>query len=363
MNELGLVIMDNIKELGKNIDHILSDKYNVETHKIEVNLVKFNNGEGKIELKKSVRGKDIFILSDVGNYSQTYSMYGTCVPMGPTEHFQDIKRVISAINGHASSVTVIMPYLYQSRQDKRNGRESLDCAIALQELENLKIDAIVTFDAHNPGVQNAIPLMPFENFYPPNTILRNFISNKNFKANDLMVISPDTGAMDRARYYADILQVDVGMFYKRRDFTKIINGKNPVVAHEYLGADLKDKDLLIVDDIIASGGSMLEVVEKAHEKGANNIYLSTSFAFFTNGFSEFDEAYQKGLFKKIYTTNLTYISKELKLKKWIEVVDCSIFLSKIIDTLHKQTSLSPLIDQKNEIIKLINENKKEEVFN
>ena len=263
--------------------------------------------------------------------------------MSPDEHFQDIKRVISAIMGHAKSIRVVMPFLYASRQHRRKSRESLDCALALQELKNLGISGIVTFDAHDPNVQNAIPTLPFDNFFPTNDMLKIFLKKEKFDPLNTLVISPDTGAMDRARFLADILHVDVGMFYKRRDISKIVNGKNPIVAHEYLGKDVTNKTIIIVDDMLASGGSMIDVAKELKKRGAHKIFFFTTFALFTAGYKLLDEAYQKNELDAIYSTNLTYIPKEILNKPWMNIADCSEYLAKIIDNLNKGNSISNLI--------------------
>ena len=261
------IVMDNCKELGKRIEeHILAmrgESKGNESYILPINQVRFSNGEGKVSLANSVRGKDIFIVSDVGNYSCTYRMFGQDTMIGPDEHFQDIKRVLSAIGGKANRITVVMPLLYASRQHRRKGRESLDCAMALKELENLGVDAIITFDVHDPNIHNAIPNCSFENILPTYSILKSFMNTEGPETREkLTVISPDTGAMDRAIFYASVLGVDVGMFYKRRDHTRIVNGKNPIVEHKYIGGSLKDYNVLIVDDMIASGESVVDIISK-----------------------------------------------------------------------------------------------------
>ena len=268
--------------------------------------------------------------------------------MSPDEHFEDIKRVISATSGHASKINVVMPLLYQSRQHKRRGNESLDCAIALQELERIGVNNIITFDAHDPSICNAIPRLPFENFYPTHTILESLIDYEDIK--DILVISPDMGAMERARYYADMLGCDVGVFYKRRDLSKVLNGKNPIVEHMYMGANPEGKDVIIVDDMIASGGSMIEVAEHLKNKGAKNIYLIATFTLFTEGVDKFVEAFDKGLFNKLYTTNLSYIPEKIKELEWFNDVDCSKYLALIINTFNKKDDIEPLWNGKKKII-------------
>ena len=349
-NSLKIIVMESMKEFGELLDKSLDElNGSNENHLINLTASRFQNGEGKVKINETVRGKDVFILTDVGNYSISYMLHGQEHFMAPDEHFQDIKRVIGAIAGHAEKITVIMPYLYQSRQHRRKGRESLDCAMALQELERLGVDDIITFDAHDSNICNAIPTLPFENFYPTHTILNKLIEEEINSIDNLLVISPDTGAMERARYYADMLSCDVGMFYKRRDYSKVIDGKNPIVCHAYMGDDIKNKNIIVVDDMISSGTSMLEVCEELKKKGAKSIFLVVTFALFTEGTTMFQEAYQKKLFNKIYSTNLTYVPKEVKNKEWFYSVDCSMQLANIINTLHNNISITHLFNGKEEI--------------
>ncbi len=341
MENLKIIILDNIKELGNKVNEELKRINKVkEDYILPITRDRFSNGEGKVKINGTVRDKDIYIISDVGNYDTTYQMHGHTVYMSPDEHFQDIKRVISAISGYASKVTLIMPLLYESRQHKRKGRESLDCAVALRELETLGVNHIVTFDAHDPNVANAIPNLPFENFYVAHDILNKIIEKED--TNNIFVISPDMGAMERARYYAEILRCDVGVFYKRRNLNVVVNGKNPVIEHVYLGADVKGKDIIVVDDMIASGASMLEVAYDLKERGANKIFLVSTFSLFTEGVEVFKKAYEAKLFNKLYSTNLTYVPENIKKEEWYEDVDCYERLSKIIDTMHKQESLKSI---------------------
>lgn len=357
-DDLRLIVMNNIKDFGKKVDNNLQSlRGDTKSYMVSLDEVRFNNGEGKIKINETVRKKDVYILSDVGNHSMTYDMFGYENHVGPDEHFMDIKRVIGAIRSQASSVTVIMPLLYESRQHRRKGRESLDCAMAMQELEKLGVNSVITFDVHDPNIQNATPCMSFENFYPTHTILESFIENENLDFDNLLVVSPDTGAMDRALYYANMLNTNVGMFYKRRDLTKIVNGKNPIIQHEYMGCDVKDKNVIVVDDMIASGSSMLEVAEELKKRGAKKVYLVATFALFTSGLDGFNKAYKDGVFDMLYTTNLTYINPKLRKQKWFCDVDCSMFLSKIINVLNRHQSISPLLNGKEEIVKLINEKK------
>ena len=347
-HELGIIALESCRELGEQVNKIIQQKRNIEESLlIPTNEIRFSNGEGKVKLPETVRGKDIYILCDVGNYSCTYKMFGFTNHKGPDEHFQDIKRTVSAIRGKAARITVIMPLLYQSRQHRRKGRESLDCALALQELERLGVDEILTFDVHDPNVQNAIPLLSFENLYPTYDIVKSLISNEDALSLDkekLLVISPDTGAMDRAIYYSSVLGVDVGLFYKRRDHSTVVNGKNPIVEHEYMGREVEGKDVLIVDDMIASGESVLDIALELKKRNAKNVYVATTFAFFTEGLEKFNEYYSDGIIAKVYSTNLTYISPELREAKWFNAVDMSEFLSRIINRLNYGKSIAKYMD-------------------
>lgn len=349
---LGLIVLKSCAELGKHVDEYIKEMRKdcndeVDTYILPIEEIRFNNGEGKIKLTESVRGKDIFILCDVGNYSCTYRMFGMESHMGPDEHFQDIKRVVSAISGKAHRITVMMPLLYGSRQDKRTGRESLDCAMALQELERLGVSGVITFDVHNASVQNAIPLSTFENIYPTYTMLKNFILTEQdltIDKDNLLVISPDTGGMGRAVYYANVLGIDVGMFYKRRDHLHVVNGKNPIIQHEYIGSDFTGRDVLIIDDMIASGESMLDIAREMSRLGARKVFIAATFAFFTEGLEKFNQYYESGLFTRVYATNLSYLSKEVLAAPWFHAVDMSKFIAKIITTINHDRSISDLLN-------------------
>lgn len=348
MNDMKLIVLDNIEELGEKVNkHLKKINKTEEDYIIPITRSRFSNGEGKVSIEGTVRDKDIYILSDVGNYSITYNMHGFKQHMAPDEHFQDIKRVISAISGQASKITLVTPLLYESRQHRRKSKESLDCAIALQELERLGVDHIVTFDAHDPNVSNAIPLLPFENVFATNEILNDLIDNEDIR--NLLVISPDTGAINRTRKYADILKANVGFFYKRRDVTKLVNGKNPVVEHSYLGEDVKGKNIIVVDDMIASGDSMIDVAKSLKMRGANHIYFIATFALLTEGPDIFIKAYEDGLFDKLYSTNLSYVPKEIKEKEWYHDVDVSKKIAKLIDNMNKKESLKEIYNGKKEI--------------
>lgn len=343
-SNLKLVVLPNAKFLGEKVDKNLKEINNSDsTYIVPITSDRFSNGEGKVKIEETVRDKDLYILSDIGNYSINYDFHGMKHFMAPDEHFQDIKRIISATSGHASKINVIMPMLYQSRQHKRKGRESLDCALALQELERIGVSNIITFDAHDPNVVNAVPNLSFDNFYPTNIIIDALEENEHI--DNMIVVSPDIGAMERARYYAGMLGCDVGLFYKRRDLTKVVNGKNPIVEHVYLGSDVKDKNILIVDDMISSGTSMIESAQNLKNRGAKKIYLVATFALFTEGIEKFNEAYNEGIFTKLYVTNLSYVPEEIKSKEWYTEVDCSILLARIINKLNKKESIAEIYDQ------------------
>ena len=345
-HDLGIIALRSCVELGDAVNKFIQEaRDNKDSYIIPLNEVRFANGEGKVKISETVRGKDIYILCDIGNYSCTYKMFGFEHHMGPDEHFQDIKRTVAAIRGKAARITVIMPLLYESRQHRRKGRESLDCALALQELERLGVDEIITFDVHDPNIQNAVPLLSFENFYPTYDIVKTLVSQEKDLELDkekLLVISPDTGAMDRAIYYSSVLGVDVGLFYKRRDHSTVINGKNPIVQHEYMGRDVAGKDVLIVDDMIASGESVLDIARELKKRNARNVYVAATFAFFTEGLEKFNKYYEDGTISKIYSTNLTYIPEQLLEAKWFERVDMSEFLARIVNRLHSGKSIAKL---------------------
>lgn len=343
-SNLKLVVLPNAKFLGEKVDENLKKINNSDsTYIVPITSDRFSNGEGKVKIEETVRDKDLYILSDIGNYSINYDFHGMKHFMAPDEHFQDIKRIISATSGHASKINVIMPMLYQSRQHKRKGRESLDCALALQELERIGVSNIITFDAHDPNVVNAVPNLSFDNFYPTNIIIDALEENEHI--DNMIVVSPDMGAMERARYYAGMLGCDVGLFYKRRDLTKVVNGKNPIVEHVYLGTDVENKNILIVDDMISSGTSMIESAQSLKNRGAKKIYLVATFALFTEGIEKFNEAYNQEIFTKLYVTNLSYVPEEIKSKEWYAEVDCSMLLAKIINKLNKKESIAEIYDQ------------------
>lgn len=346
--ELGIIALRSCSEMGRKIDAHLKEKRGIDTSSvIRIKDIRFSNGEGKVQLEESVRGKDIYILCDVGNYSIAYNLFGYENRMGPDEHFQDIKRAISAVRGKANRITVIMPLLYASRQHRRKGRESLDCAMALQELERLGVYEVITFDVHDPNVQNAITLTSFENFYPTYDMIKTFVASEKelvLNKDNLIVISPDTGAMDRAVYYAGVLGVEVGLFYKRRDHSQVVNGKNPIVQHEYLGRDVTNTDVLIVDDMIASGESVADIAYELKRRNAKNVYVACTFAFFTEGTEQFQKLYDEGIIKGVYSTNLTYIPEAVKESSWFHEVDLSTFMASVIHRLNYDQSIAPFMD-------------------
>lgn len=341
MSKLKLAILDSAKDLGNKVNEELKRLNNTkESYIIDINQIRFSNGEGKIKINSSVNGCDLYIIGDIGNYETSYMLHGKEHYMAPDEHYSDIKRVVGASGAYTYRTNVIMPLLYESRQHKRKGNESLDCAISLQELERMGVDSIITFDTHDPSICNAIPRLEFDNFYPTNEILEELVSKE--KTEDLLVISPDMGAVERARYYADMLSSDVGVFYKRRDLSKVVNGKNPIIEHMYMGPDVRGRNILVVDDMIASGTSILEVATMLKERGANKVFLVATFSLFTEGIEIFNEAYDNKLFSKIYTTNLSYIPEEIKSLEWLEEVDISKYLAKIIDTMNKNGDMQEL---------------------
>ncbi len=324
---------------------------------LDAKVPRFGSGEAKGLINESVRGMDLYLMVDVCNYSLTYSMNGYENHMSPDDHYQDLKRIIAAVGGKARRITVIMPFLYESRQHKRTGRESLDCAMALQELTSMGVDNIITFDAHDPRVQNAIPLHGFETIQPAYQFIKGLLRNVKgltISADNMMIISPDEGGMGRAIYLANVLGLDMGMFYKRRDYTKVVNGRNPIVAHEFLGSSVEGKDVIIVDDMISSGESVLEVAANLKSRKANRIFVCSSFGLFTNGLDRFDKAYKDGIIYRILTTNLIYQTPELLSREWYIDCDMSKYIAYIIDTLNHDTSISDLLVPNERIQKIVN---------
>ena len=330
--------------------------YSTDNYLIDCDCPRFGTGEAKGLLGESIRGKDLFVMVDVCNYSLTYTVSGHLNHMSPDDHYQDLKRIISAANGKAHRVNVIMPFLYESRQHKRTKRESLDCALALQELIDMGVSNIITFDAHDPRVQNSIPLHGFDSFNPPYQFMKALLRAEPDLIVDkdhLMIVSPDEGAMHRAVYFSNVLGVDMGMFYKRRDYSTIVNGKNPIVAHEFLGTDIKGKNIIIIDDMISSGESMLDVAKQIKERGASRVFVCTSFGLFTEGFEKFDEYYEAGYIDRVITTNLTYLPPAALEKPYFVVADMSKFIALIIDSLNHDITMSSVLVPTDKIHKLL----------
>lgn len=359
---LGIIALESSRDLGKKVnDYIVNWRqvrnsehkttiafagYQRDSYLIDAACPRFGSGEAKGTIKESVRGSDLYLLVDVCNHSLTYSVCGQTNHMSPDDHYQDLKRIISAVGGKARRITVIMPFLYESRQHRRSSRESLDCALALQELTNMGVESIITFDAHDPRVQNAIPLKSFETVQPTYQFIKALLKNIpdiKMDSEHLMIISPDEGGMGRAVYYANVLGVDMGMFYKRRDYTHIVDGRNPIVAHEFLGTDIEGKDMIIVDDMISSGESMIDVATELKRRKAGRIFVCSTFGLFTNGLDKFDKAYEEGLIYRVLTTNLVYQPEELLKKEYYINVDMSKYIALLIDTLNHDASISELL--------------------
>mgnify|MGYP000177279554 CR=1 FL=1 len=335
---------------------IIPQGYAEKSFLVDCECPRFGTGEGKGYIKESVRGTDLYIMVDVTNYSLTYSVCGHENHMSPDDHYQDLKRIISAATGKAHRINVIMPFLYEGRQHRRTKRESLDCALALRELSAMGVSNIITFDAHDPRVQNSIPLKGFDNFFPTYQFLKALVKNvPDFKLDNdhLMIISPDEGAMSRAVYFSNILGVDMGMFYKRRDYSTIVNGKNPIVAHEFLGDDVHGKTVIIIDDMISSGESMLDVTRQLKDRGAERVFVCTTFGLFTEGLDKFDEYYEKGYLDRLITTNLTYLPPQLHDKPYFIEADMSKFLALIIDSMNHSTSISAVMNPTDKIHDLL----------
>ena len=376
VGSLGMIPLASCQQLGESIDKYLVtwraeresehkdslafSGYQRDSYILKAKAPRFGSGEGKGVVLESVRGYDLYIMSDVTNHSLTYSLFGNENHMSPDDHYQDLKRIIAAVGGKARRITVIMPFLYESRQHKRSNRESLDCAIALQELVRMGVDNIITFDAHDPRVQNAIPLKGFETVQPAYQFIKGLLraeSDLQIDSDHMMVISPDEGGTGRAIYLANVLGLDMGMFYKRRDYTKIVNGRNPIVAHEFLGTSVEGKDMIIIDDMISSGESVLEVAKELKERKARKVFVATTFGLFTNGLDKFDEAYKNGYIDRILTTNLVYQTPELLSKPYYVSCDMSKYIALIIDTLNHDASISELLNPLGRIHKLVDEYK------
>lgn len=369
---LGIIALPGTEALAEKInkylvkwreDQIRSHKENIafygyqrDNYLIDTTVARFGSGEGKAVINDTIRGYDLYILVDCFNYSVTYNMYGKEVPKSPDDHFSDLKRVISAASSKAKRINVIMPMLYEGRQHKRSSRESLDCAMALQELTALGVENIITFDAHDQRVQNSIPHKSFENVMPTYQMIKalvNSVDDLTIDPDHLMVISPDEGAMHRCIYFATQLGVNLGMFYKRRDYTRVVNGRNPIVAHQYLGDSVEGKDIIIVDDMISSGESMLEVARKLKELKAKRIFVCTAFGLFCNGLEIFDKANEEGVFEKVFTSNGIYQPEELLSRDWYESVELSKYLAYFLDTINHDLSVSSLLDNSDKIDKLL----------
>lgn len=358
---LGIIALEGATELGKKIDGYLVDwakkgGYDFDTFLIKNQCPRFASGDGKGLIESTVRGKDIFIVVDVGNYSCKYKMFGHENSMSPDDHYQDLKRIIQAISGKAYRINVIMPILYGGRQHKRSYRESLDCACALQELQSMGVSNIVTFDAHDPRVHNAIPLMGFDNVIPSYQVLKALFANVKdltIDKDNFMVVSPDEGALNRNMYYASILGVDMGMFYKRRDYSRIVDGRNPIVAHEYLGNSMEGKDVFVADDIISSGESVLDIAYALKAKKAKRFFAYCTYALFTNGLEKFDKAYEDGYISGVFGTNLTYRTPELLERPWFHEVDVSKYVSYFIASINHDVSIGTVIDPHQKIKSLL----------
>ncbi len=380
VGSLGIIAMDGCKPLGEKVDNYLVKwraeresehkeslafaGYMRDSYLLSAKVPRFGSGEAKGMILESVRGDDLYILVDVLNYSMTYTLAGHENHMSPDDHYQDLKRIIAAVGGKARRITVIMPFLYESRQHKRTARESLDCALALQELVSMGVDNIITFDAHDPRVQNAIPLHGFETVQPAYQFIKGLLKNVKdltIDSKHMMVISPDEGGMGRAIYIANVLGLDMGMFYKRRDYTRIVNGRNPIVAHEFLGTSVEGKDVIIIDDMISSGESMLEVATELKERKAGRIFVFSTFGLFTNGLEKFDKAFENGTIDKVLTTNLIYQTPDLLSREWYISCDLSKYIAYIIDTLNHDSSISDLLSPSERIQSIVSRYKKGEL--
>ena len=372
VGSLGIIALQSCKELGEKVDKYLVDwrterehahsedlafkGYQRDSYLLQTKVPRFGSGEAKGVILESVRGNDLYILVDVANYSLTYSLCGHPNHMSPDDHFQDLKRIIAAVGGKARRITVIMPFLYESRQHKRSTRESLDCALALQELVSMGVDNIITFDAHDARVQNAIPLNGFETVQPAYQFIKGLLKNVKdltIDSEHMMVVSPDEGGMSRAIYIANNLGLDMGMFYKRRDYTRLADGRNPIIAHEFLGSSVEGKDVIVVDDMISSGESVIDVCAALKKRKANRIFVFATFGLFTNGLQKFDEAHSTGLFDYVLTTNLIYQSPELLKRPYYINCDLSKYIAYIIDTLNHDASISDLLNPSDRIQNLL----------
>lgn len=374
---LGIIAIDGCQAMGKEVDHFITTWRHEDGHKfmddvvfsgyqrdsylVNAHVPRFGSGEAKGVIDESVRGMDLYILVDVCNYSLTYSMSGNTNHMSPDDHYQNLKRIIAAVGGKAKRINVIMPFLYESRQHKRSSRESLDCALALQELTHMGVDNIITFDAHDPRVQNAIPLSGFETVRTTYQFVKGLLDRYDdliIDSDHMMAISPDEGATERAVYLANVLNLDMGMFYKRRDYTRVVNGRNPIVAHEFLGSSVEGKDVIILDDMISSGDSILDVAKQLKSRNAKRIFAAATFGLFTNGLDKFDEAYESGLIDGVLTTNLIYQTPELLSRPYYINCDMSKYVALMIDTLNHDGSISDILDPSERIQVCVEEYKK-----
>lgn len=372
VGSLGIIALDGCTEMGNKVndyivkwrhedghahkDDVVFHGYERDNYLIEANTPRFGSGEAKGIIKESVRGMDLYLMVDVCNYSLTYSLSGKTNHMSPDDHFQNLKRMIAAIGGKGRRINVIMPFLYESRQHKRSGRESLDCALALQELVRMGVDNIITFDAHDPRVQNAIPLSGFETVRPTYQFVKGLLrtyKDLQIDSDHMMVISPDEGATARAVYLANVLNLDMGMFYKRRDYTQIVNGHNPIVAHEFLGSSVEGKDVIILDDMISSGDSILDVAKQLKQRKAKRIFAAATFGLFTNGLAKFDQAYEEGMIDGILTTNLIYQTPELLERPYYINCDMSKYIALMIDTLNHDGSISSILSPNERIQNIV----------
>ncbi len=368
--DLAIIPLESSRPIGERVDAYIAGwrtqsepgssihftNYKKESYIIDAVCPRFGSGEAKGILNESVRGKDVYLLVDVCNHNLSYTVCGQTNHMSPDDHYQDLKRMIAAISGKARRITVIMPFLYESRQHKRSSRESLDCALALQELTNMGVDNIITFDAHDPRVQNAIPLKGFETVQPTYQFIKALLANVDdihMNSENMMIISPDEGAMGRAIYFANVAGTDVGTFYKRRDYTKIVEGRNPIIAHEFLGSDVSGKDVVVIDDMISSGESMIDVATELKRRKANRIFVASTFGLFTNGLKKFDEAYESGLIYRVMTTNLVYQPQELLEREYYINVDMSKYIALLIDTLNHDCSIAEYLNPTERIEKIL----------
>ncbi len=365
---LALMPLDSIQPLGQRVDEYLStwrtqresdhketiafNGYQKDSYIVQAKVSRFGSGEAKANILETVRGVDLYLMVDVMNYAQTYSLFGQVNHMSPDDHYSDLKRVIAATTGKAKRINVIMPFMYESRQHKRTGRESLDCAMMLQELHAMGVENFITFDAHDPRVMNAIPQDSFDNIscsYQFIKAILAHVEDLDIDKNHMMIISPDEGGMSRAIYYANVLGIDMGMFYKRRDYSKVVNGRNPIVAHEFLGTDVEGKDVFIIDDMISSGESLIDTAKELKERKARRVFACCTFGLFTSGFNKFDQAYANGTLNGVFTTNLIYQQPELLTKPWYISVDMAKYIALIIDNLNHDMSISSILDSSQKI--------------